>query len=339
MWGPLRNAAPPILAKSCTILSFAAPALVLAAQSGHFRRMDQSRFESLKSRALALWRAHGRETPVPGLVLTVSEVPAGPFHGLYRTSFCGVLQGAKASHLGERSYRYNAGECLITSLDVPVRAEITEAAPDAPYIAFAMDIDPGVVAELILELAAGDPASLPEPAALSVHPLSDRLIGPLERLMALAEEPRDLPVLAPMIQREILWYLLTGPQGAMMRQIGLTDSRTARISRAIAWLRAHYTGAVSVPHLAALAGMSPATFHRHFKAATAMTPVQFQKSLRLQEARRLLLSEGADVAQVGFAIGYESPSQFSREYRRMFGAPPGRDGAEIRRSLAVDARA
>jgi len=125
----------------------------------------------------------------------------------------------------------------------------------------------------------------------------------------------------------------------MMRQSGLPDSRTARISRSIAWVRENFADTISVPHLAELAGMSPATFHRHFKAATAMTPVQFQKSLRLQEARRLLLSEGSDVAQVGFAIGYESPSQFSREYRRMFGAPPGRDGAEIRRTVASESHA
>ncbi len=121
----------------------------------------------------------------------------------------------------------------------------------------------------------------------------------------------------------------------MLRQIGLADSRIARISRSIAWVRENFAETISVPHLAELAGMSAATFHRHFKAATAMTPVQFQKSLRLQEARRLMLSEGADVAQVGFATGYESPSQFSREYRRMFGAPPGRDGVEMRRTVAA----
>ena len=171
---------------------------------------------------------------------------------------------------------------------------------------------------------------------MSVHPLANGLIDPLERLLALADRPRDIPVLAPLIRREIYWHLLNGPQGAMMRQIGLADSRTARIGRSIAWVRDNYTETISVPHLAGLAGMSPATFHRHFKAATDMTPVQFQKSLRLQEARRLLLAECTDVAQVGFAIGYESPSQFSREYRRMFGAPPGRDGAAIRRTVAPD---
>ena len=143
-------------------------------------------------------------------------------------------------------------------------------------------------------------------------------------------------MLAPMVLREITWQLLQGAQAGALCQIGLADSRVARIGKSIAWVRENFTHALSVPHLATLAGMSPATFHRHFKAATAMTPVQFQKSLRLQEARRLLLADGMDVAQVGFAIGYESPSQFSREYSRMFGMPPGRDGAQLRNAVSIE---
>ena len=298
--------------------------------------MEKSESESLKTRALALWRRHGRETPVPGLYVASADVPTGPIHGVYRPSVCVVLQGTKISQLGGQAYRYEEGNCLITSLEVPIRAHILDASTQSPYVAFVLDIEPAVVSELLVELARGEPIAAAGPAAMSVHPLADGLIDPLERLLALADRPRDIPVLAPLIRREIYWHLLNGPQGAMMRQIGLADSRTARIGRSIAWVRDNYTETISVPHLAGLAGMSPATFHRHFKAATDMTPVQFQKSLRLQEARRLLLAEGTDVAQVGFAIGYESPSQFSREYRRMFGAPPGRDGAAIRRTVAPD---
>lgn len=297
--------------------------------------MTETRLDTLKDRALALWRRHGRETPVDGLFMAGTETPTGPIHGVYQPSICVVLQGAKVSRLGDQAFRYGAGKCLITSLEVPIRAEIVEASAEAPYIAIVLMIDPAAVADLLLELAHGDAQAVPVSNALSVAPLDAALIDPLERLLALAQSPRDRAVLGPMIRREIAWRLLTGPQGATMRQIGLADSRTARIGRSIAWLRDNFTETASVPHLAALAGMSPATFHRHFKAVTAMTPVQFQKSLRLQEARRRLVSEGSDVAQVGFAIGYESPSQFSREYRRMFGAPPGRDGAEIRRSVAV----
>ncbi|MDF0600172.1 AraC family transcriptional regulator [Psychromarinibacter sp. C21-152] len=298
--------------------------------------MTQPDLAPLIGDALALWRRHGGSCPIPGLSLTVTEAPMGPIHVVYRPSMCIVLQGAKISHLGETAYRYGAGNCLITSMDVPIRADIVGATPDAPYIAAVVTLDPATIADLLLELPADAPAAPPEPAALSVHPLSADLLDPLSRLMALAVRPRDIPVLAPMIRREIVWQLLNGPQGGVLRQIGLTDSRTARIGRAIAWVRENFARTLSVPHLAALAGMSPATFHRHFKAATAMTPVQFQKSLRLQEARRLLLADGSDVAQVGFAIGYESPSQFSREYRRMFGAPPGRDGAQIRRAVVSE---
>jgi len=301
--------------------------------------MERSRLDQLKRSAFALWKRHGRETPVPGLFVAAAEAPSGPLHGVYRPSLCVVLQGTKISQLGGQAFRYEEGKCLITSLEVPIRAEIVDASAESPYIAFVIDIDPAVVSDLLLELARGEPICTPSSSAMSVHPLAGELIGPMERLLALADHPRDIPVLAPMIRREIFWLLLNGLQGAMMRQIGLADSRTARISRSIAWVRENYTETISVPHLAGLAGMSPATFHRHFKAATDMTPVQFQKSLRLQEARRLLLAEGSDVAQVGFAIGYESPSQFSREYRRMFGAPPGRDGAAIRRTVAQESHA
>ncbi|WP_068118909.1 AraC family transcriptional regulator [Tropicimonas marinistellae] len=301
--------------------------------------MDESNLDTLKTRALSLWRAHGRETPLPGVFLAAADAPFGPIHGVYEPSLCAVLQGAKISRVGDRSYCYDAGKCLITSLDVPVRAEIIEASSARPYIALVVNVDPADVAGLLLDHAQTEVDNATSSTALGVHPLPADLVDPLERLLALADRPGDIPVLAPMIRREIVWRLLNSPQGAILRQTGLADSRLARIGRSIAWVREHFTDTLSVPHLAALAGMSPATFHRHFKAATAMTPVQFQKSLRLQEARRLLLSEGSDVAQIGFAIGYESPSQFSREYRRMFGAPPGRDGAEIRRMVASETHA
>ncbi|MQY43943.1 helix-turn-helix domain-containing protein [Epibacterium sp. SM1969] len=301
--------------------------------------MAKPHLETLTTRALDLWQAHGRETPLPGVILAVSEQPMGPIHGVYQPSLCIVLQGAKISRVGQRSYHYDAGKCLIASLDVPVRAEIITASAAEPYVALVVNIDPAVVAELLLDhpITGQNGESCPE--ALAVQPLSADLIDPLERLLNLAHRPHDIPVLAPMVQREITWQLLNGGQAGALRQIGLADSRVARIGKSIAWVRENFTQTLSVPHLARLAGMSPATFHRQFKAATAMTPVQFQKSLRLQAARRMLLADGVDVAQVGFAIGYESPSQFSREYSRMFGVPPGRDGAQMRGAVAMDSRA
>lgn len=306
------------------------------------------RLSDLRAQALRLWRTHGRETPVEGLRLAAATEPSGPVHAVYRPSLCVVLQGAKTSMLGERSFRYDAGKCLIASVEVPVRAEITRASAAEPYLAFSLGLDPGLVAELLLEpggagmgvgaevraaerARAGAGARVGAGAALGVHDLPPDLVDPLGRLLGLCGRPRDIAVLGPLIRREIVWLLLNGPMGPDLRAIGLADGPMGRLARAIAHIREGFAEPLRVAHLAALAGMSPAAFHRHFKAATAMTPVQYQKRLRLQEARRLLLAGGGDVAHVGFAIGYESPSQFSREYRRLFGAPPGRDGQAIRR--------
>lgn len=310
------------------------------------------RLSDLRAQALRLWRAHGRETPVEGLRLAAATEPSGPVHAVYRPSLCVVLQGAKTSMLGERSFRYEAGKCLIASVEVPVRAEITRASAAEPYLAFSLGLDPALVAELLLEaggagtgtrtrtgtetgggaeVRAAEGARIGAGAALGVHDLPPDLVDPLGRLLGLCGRPRDIAVLGPLIRREIVWLLLNGPMGPDLRAIGLADGPMGRLARAIAHIREGFAEPLRVAHLAALAGMSPAAFHRHFKAATAMTPVQYQKRLRLQEARRLLLAGGGDVAHVGFAIGYESPSQFSREYRRLFGAPPGRDGQAIRR--------
>lgn len=295
------------------------------------RDMDTYDISPLKDLIARQWRAHGRETPIDGLLLTSVTAPTGPIHAVYRPSLCVVVQGAKTSMLGDRAYRYDEGKCLIASMEVPIRAEITRATPDRPYLAFSLALDPGTISDLLLELGGAD--ETPARAALAVHAFELELVDPLCRLLALCDRPRDTAILAPMIRREITWLLLNGSMGPALRQIGLAGSHMARIGRAIACIREGFADQLNVRQLADVAGMSPATFHRHFKAVTAMTPVQYQKQLRLQEARRLLLSDGTDVARVGYAIGYESPSQFSREYRRLFGSPPGRDGQEIRRSL------
>lgn len=293
--------------------------------------MDINDLSPLKDLIARQWQAHGRETPVDGLLLTSVTAPTGPIHAVYRPSLCVVVQGAKTSMLGDRAYRYDEGKCLIASMEVPIRAEITRATPDRPYLAFNLALDPATISDLLLEMEGADEASAK--AALAVHALVPELVDPLCRLLALCARPRDIAILAPMVRREITWLLLNGPMGPALRQIGLAGSHMARIGRAIACIREGFADQLNVRQLAEVAGMSPATFHRHFKAVTAMSPLQYQKQLRLQEARRLLLSDGADVARIGYATGYESPSQFSREYRRLFGLPPGRDGQEIRRSF------
>lgn len=280
------------------------------------------------------YRHFGRETPLDGLLLNRAEAPSGLIRSVYRPSFCVVVQGAKLSMLGDQLFRYRAGQGLLASIDVPVTARIVEASPDRPYLAFSLAIDPAMVAELLVEqsaaLADGSAVS-----ALTTAELDADLCDPLARLLTLLDAPRDLPVLAPLIRREIVWRLLGGGFGATLRQLGLADSHAARIGRATAWICDHFAEPMRVADLAALAHMSVPSFHRHFKAVTTLTPVQFQKQIRLQEARRLLLAEGG-VASVGYAIGYESPSQFTRDYRRLFGVSPGRDGATMRASLTPE---
>ncbi|TKD21688.1 AraC family transcriptional regulator [Rhodobacter capsulatus] len=293
--------------------------------------MDTDRLAPLRDAITRLWQAHGRETPLEGLYLTSVSAPTGPIHAVYRPSLCVVVQGAKISMLGDRAFCYDAGKCLIASMEVPIRAEITEASPERPYLALSLGLDPATIAELLLET--GETAAPPTSPALAVHDLGAELLEPLCRLLGLCARPHDLAILSPLIRREITWRLLNGPMAPGLRQIGLAGSPAARLGRSIAQIRARFAEPLTIAALAEVAGMSPATFHRHFKAVTAMTPVQYQKQLRLQEARRLLLSDGADVARVGYAIGYESPSQFSRDYRRMFGAPPGRDAVAIRKGL------
>ena len=302
--------------------------------------MNEAHLEQPRHLLLQQWERFGREPPLEGLALRVTDRPSDLIHSVYRASFCGVLQGAKVSLMGDRTFRYNTGKCLIASIDLPVTAQIVEASPERPYIAFSLSIDPAMITDMLLD--GPEPSATEAPlTTVAVGEMGPDLLDPLTRLLALLDTPRDLPVLAPLIRREMVWRLLNGPHGAMLRQIGLSDSRMARIARVVSWIRDHYAEPLRVPDLAALAGMSPASFHRHFRAATAMTPIQYQKQIRLQAARRMLLAEGMEIAAIGYAIGYESPSQFSRDYRRLFGDPPGRDAAAIRAGMLspMEARA
>lgn len=270
----------------------------------------------------------GSETPIPGLRLTRVEAPM-VIRSVYRPCFCAVLQGAKLSVLGEQAYHYGAGQILVASIDVPVTARIMEASAQKPYLAMSLEIDMAAVAEL---LPAATPKDVTEEAAFSAlhtSALEDDLLDATGRLLNLLHQPDNIAVLAPLIQREIMWRLLKGPLGPMLRHVGLRDTRAARVGQAAAWMREHFSQPLRVTELADMVGMSVASFHRHFKAVTTLSPVQFQKLMRLQEARRLLL-ENHEVAAVGYAIGYESASHFSRDYRRHFGAPPGRDIAALR---------
>jgi AraC-like DNA-binding protein len=221
---------------------------------------------------------------------------------------------------------------LIASVDLPVVGHVVRASAGEPFLAFVLELRADRIAALLLETAAAarPGAVAVAPTGIAVSDASPALLDAIVRLLALLDAPEDAAALAAGVEREILWRLVTGPQGAIVRQIGLADSRLAHVSRAIRWIRSHYEETLRVEELAALATMSVSSFHRHFRAVTAMTPIQFQKEIRLREARARLLAEPGDVAGAGFAVGYDSPSQFSREYRRLFGAPPGRDALALR---------
>ncbi len=268
-------------------------------------------------------------TALSGVRATVSPVPTEVTHHVSEPGLGIVVQGAKRTVVGDRVFEYGEGDFIVNSVDLPIASRITRASAARPYLAFGLRLSPAAIASLLLE-APGADELVAVPCGMGVHKAPADLLEAAVRLLRLLDAPRDAPVLRPLIEREILWRLLCGEQGGRVRQIGLADSRLAQVSHAIRHLRQHYAEPVSIDELARLATMSESSFHRHFRAVTAMTPIQFQKQIRLQEARARLLADADDVAAVGFAVGYDSASQFSREYSRMFGAPPGRDVARLR---------
>ena len=277
-----------------------------------------------------LLHRHVDQTLLPSVVVKASETVTEPMPHVTDPVFALIAQGAKRAIVGDTVYDYKAGEYLVVSLELPVTAHVSEA----PYVALGLRLEPALIAGLLLETA-GDrgPADTP---GIAVSAASEELLDPVVRLIRLLDRPADLPVLGAAIEREIVWRLITGEQGAMVRQIGLADSRLAQISRAIRWIRQNYADPFRVEDASRVAGMSVTSFHRHFRAVTTMTPIQYQKQIRLQEARARLITEPHDVAGVGYAVGYGSPSQFSREYRRMFGAPPGADAARLQGMPQID---
>jgi AraC-like DNA-binding protein len=241
-----------------------------------------------------------------------------------------LLQGEKRSVLGSRTFECRPGQVIITSVRAPVTGQITHASTQEPFLAVGLSLQPSLVASLLLE--APQPRSANTPSALTTSKASDALLDAFRRYVRLMDAPEDIPILAEALEREILWRVMQGPHGEALRDIGRANSNLALISHAIDLLRKRFTEPLRVAELARAAHMSEPTFNRHFRKVTAMSPLQFQKRLRLQEARSMLLAEATDVASVSFAVGYQSPSQFSREYRRQFGVPPGEDAARLRNS-------
>jgi AraC-like DNA-binding protein len=271
------------------------------------------------------------ETPIPRVAIGVARGRTQETASVYEPMICLVLQGAKQVMIGDRVLRYDPASMFIASLELPVSGRIIEASADQPYIVASLRIDREALADLIVGLP---PSPEGGTAGFGVTPMTPDLLAAWAQLLALLDAPEDVPVLAPLREREILYRLLKGPQGGLLRQIARADSRVSQVRRAIQWLQAHYDQAMRIEHLAEIAGMSVPSFHRHFKAATAMSPLQYQKTLRLQTARRLMLTS-IEASRAAYSVGYESASQFSREYARMFGAPPSRDAERMRAEMVM----
>ena len=268
--------------------------------------------------------ANGRraKTAIPHVSIGRSEATTSPVAGVWGSGILFVLQGAKTVLIGDRTLRYDPASYFIYTVETPTISQLVEASATRPYLAIGFTLDLQAVASLLVE---HEPAFSGDGFATS--PVSDDLLDALRRIMRLLDRPAEIPVLSAALERELLFRLLQGPQGAKLRQLARADGHLSRISQAIAWIRTHCHQPIRVTDLAQIAHMSEAAFYRHFKAATAMSPIQYQKQIRLLEARHLLLAQPGNVASVAFAVGYESASQFSREYARQFGAPPARDAA------------
>ncbi|SFS09872.1 AraC family transcriptional regulator [Sphingomonas jatrophae] len=262
-------------------------------------------------------------TAMPHVSLIRADQPSTPTPAVYEASLCLIAQGSKRVSIGEHSVVYDAAHYLLVSVDLPLVGHVIEASPESPYLCCKIDLDPAIVADLMV--AEGGAVPRTDLPVLGVYPSDPDLIDAACRLVRLLDRPETIDALAPLIEREILYRLLTGPHGPMLRHVATAGSHLNQVSRAIAAIRRRFDGQIRIEDVAAEAGMSPSSLHAHFKAITRMTPLEYQKQLRLQEARRLMLMGGATAGTAGFAVGYESPSQFSREYRRLFGAPPRQD--------------
>jgi AraC-like DNA-binding protein len=279
---------------------------------------------------IAARHACGRrtKTAIPRVAISRSQDPTPPVAALCEPAALFVLQGAKSVLIGDRTLRYDPASYYVYTVETPAVGQLIEASAACPYLAIGFALDTEVIAELIV-----DPAASAATEGCATCPVNDELLDVWRRMMRLLDRPAEIAVFAPSIEREILFRLLQGPQGEKLRQLAVSTSRLSQIRRAVAWIRAHFREPIRVEQLAALANMSNAAFYRHFKGATGFSPIQYQKQIRLLEARQLLVSHAGNAARVAFAVGYESVSQFSREYARQFGLPPARDAARLARRI------
>jgi AraC-like DNA-binding protein len=280
-------------------------------------------------------------TPIPGVSLIRADTPTLPMPVIYKPTLCFIAQGRKQVMLGTTIYVYDPAKYLIASVDMPVTGAVIDASEAAPYLSLVLDLDMSELSDLALRhpVPESDSGRTSDRGIVNrgivLNDTTPELLDAAVRLTGLLDRPGDIDALAPLVIREILYRLMTDPGSGIVRQVATADSRLNQIAKAIAWLRAHYNQACRVEEIADSIGMSRSTFHAHFKSITSMSPLEFRSQLRLQEARRLMVAEAMDAASAGYRVGYESPSQFSRDYVRMFGLSPAKDASRLRVTAGV----
>ena len=290
----------------------------------------QANREELVERITRALPEDGTAEPLGGLLLTRASAPSGLTYSVFFPAFCVIAQGRKEMLLGENRYWYDPAHYLIATAELPIVAQITEATTERPYLGLILTLDPSLVGSVMVETGHGAAQSQSLVTAIDVSPLEAGLLDAVVRLVTLLDSPSDARFLAPLLTREIVYRLLMGAQRDRLAQIAALGSNTQRITRAITRLRSEFNRPLRIEEVARELGMSVSGFHYHFKALTAMSPLQFQKQLRLQEARRLMLGEGLDATSAGYRVGYDDASYFNREYKKLFGAPPIRDVERLR---------
>jgi AraC-like DNA-binding protein len=284
--------------------------------------------EELAERIARAIPEDGAVEPLKGLHLNRSSTPTEPLHGVTKPSFCVIAQGSKEVLLGDSRYRYDPAHYLLATVELPVVGQVLEASAERPYLSLRLELDPALVGSVMVEAGHLSSGNRGDVRAIDVSPLDANLLDTVVRLVRLLDSPAEARVLRPLITREIVYRLLMGEQGNRLRHLALLGGN--RIAEAVERLRRDFDQPLRIDSLARELGMSVSGFHHHFKAVTAMSPLQFQKQLRLQEARRILLGENLDSASAGYRVGYDDASQFSREYKRLFGQPPLRDVERLR---------
>jgi AraC-like DNA-binding protein len=269
-------------------------------------------------------------TPIPGMTMVRTLRTGELEYGIQRPLICLVVQGTKQVTMGGRTLSFNAGASMLITADVPTVSQITKASRIAPYLSFALYLDPALIADLSIEMKT---VPVDDGAPLLFQPTDEEVADTALRMVRLLDRPASVPVLQRQLIREMHYWLIAGRHGSAIRHLGFPDSQARRIARAVEVIRSEYTAVLKIERLASIAGMSPSTFHHHFRAVTSLSPLQFQKQLRLTEARRMMLADGVPPSNSAYAVGYESVSQFTREYRRLFGLPPAREIQEAQRRV------